>query len=165
MATIVTFIDDCTVKVVTKREEELLGHLAVAPARTDEAKQSVIDVVTHAFESSNNLAEASNYLTFAVNRLTFGMLFEYTVTPSEALRRRIGKRLRELREAKGMSVREFAFLIKMDPSNYSRIELGKHSPSVDTLNKIAFYLDAEILIMPRVDMEPRDNNHRVYSYE
>ena len=139
--------------------------MAVAPARTDDEKQSVIDVVTHAFEASNNLAEASNYLTFAVNRLTFGMLFEYTVTPSEALRRRIGKRLRELREAKGMSVREFAFLIKMDPSNYSRIELGKHSPSVDTLNKIAFYLDAEILIMPRVDMEPRDNNHRVYSYE
>lgn len=165
MATQVKFIDDVTVKVVTKREEELLGHLAIAPARTSEEKQAVIEIVEHAFDHSNNLAEASNFVSLSVNRLTMGMMFEYTITPSEALRRRIGSRLRELREAKGMSVREFAFLVKMDPSNYSRIELGKHSPSVDTLNKIAFYLDAEILIMPREDMEPRDKNHRIYSFQ
>lgn len=165
METTVEFIDDNTIKVITKREEELLGHLTIAPAVTDKQKQSVIKEVQHAFEHSNNLAEASNYIMLSCNVLTMGVMFEYTITPSEALRRRIGARLRELREAKGFSVRELAFLMKMDPSNYSRIELGKHSPSVDTLNKIAFYLDAEIQIVPRQDIDPRDNNHRVYSYE
>lgn len=165
MNTIVEFINDVTLKVVTKKGEELLGYLAVKPASTEEEKQMIVDIVKHAFETSDNLAEASNYIRLSPHMLTMGMMFKYVVKPSDALRKRIGMRLRELRNARGMSVREFAFLIKMNPSNYSRIELGKHSPSVDTLNKIAYYLDAEIQIVPRKEMEGSSNDYRIYSYE
>ncbi len=45
----------------------------------------------------------------------------------------IGKRLRELRSARGLSLRQLAKLIDASPSLLSQIENGKVTPSVDTL--------------------------------
>ena len=163
MATKVEFINDEQVKVVTKRGEELIGYLRTIPAKTEEDKEKVIDIVYRAFDTTDTCTEAMNFVSLcAVDRLLIGMVFDFVVTPIEAQRKRIGQRLRELREAKGMSARELAFMTRIDPSNFSKIEQGKHAVGVDTLNKIAYYLDAEVQINFKEPKNDRPSSMRIY---
>ena len=48
----------------------------------------------------------------------------------------VGKRIKELREAKGMKQVELADLIDMEATNLSKLEKGVHLPKEDNLNKI-----------------------------
>jgi transcriptional regulator with XRE-family HTH domain len=56
----------------------------------------------------------------------------------------IGKRLRELRSAAGLSLRQLARLIGASPSLLSQIENGKVTPSVDTLYELAVALETPV---------------------
>ena len=55
-----------------------------------------------------------------------------------------GKRIKELREAKGMKQVELADLIDMEATNLSKLEKGVHLPKEDNLNKITNALNVEI---------------------
>lgn len=57
---------------------------------------------------------------------------------------RIGKRLRELRSARGLSLRQLAKLIDASPSLLSQIENGKVTPSVDTLYLLSGALGTKV---------------------
>lgn len=59
-------------------------------------------------------------------------------------RARIGRRIREIREEKGIEARELAKLTSIDAANLSRIENGKYSVGFDILSKIATALDKKI---------------------
>jgi DNA-binding XRE family transcriptional regulator len=50
---------------------------------------------------------------------------------------RIGRRLRELREEKGLTAYEIARRSGIHRPNISRMESGKHVPTVDTLDRLA----------------------------
>ena len=52
-------------------------------------------------------------------------------------RARIGVRIREIREERGMEARDLAKLAGIDAANLSRIENGKYSVGLDILAKIA----------------------------
>lgn len=52
-------------------------------------------------------------------------------------RERIGKRIAELRMAKGISQAQLSELTGIAPGNIARIELGKYSTGIDILSKIA----------------------------
>ena len=56
----------------------------------------------------------------------------------------VGKRIKELREAKGMKQVELADLIDMEATNLSKLEKGVHVPKEDNLNKITNALNVEI---------------------
>lgn len=49
----------------------------------------------------------------------------------------IGKRIRNIRKAKKMTLEDLAFEIDMDYSFIARIETGKATPSLETLYKIS----------------------------
>jgi len=49
----------------------------------------------------------------------------------------IGKNIKRIREAKGMSAKEVISVIGMGAPMYSRIETGKTEPSLSSLKKIA----------------------------
>ena len=57
---------------------------------------------------------------------------------------RIGQRIRELREAKGMDAKHLAFYADIDAANLCRIESGKYSVGLDILTKIGYALEMEI---------------------
>ena len=57
----------------------------------------------------------------------------------------LGKRIRELRKAKGISQLDLAFDMDMSMNTISYIELGKISPKIDTLQKIAEKLDISMV--------------------
>lgn len=63
-------------------------------------------------------------------------------------RLRIGQRIREEREKRGMSQNELSELIGIGANNLSRIELGKFNIGADTLHKIAEALDLRLDFMP-----------------
>lgn len=59
-------------------------------------------------------------------------------------RLRIGKRIREIRETRGLEAKDLAKLAGIDASNLSRIENGKYSVGLDILTKIAIALGKKI---------------------
>ena len=61
---------------------------------------------------------------------------------------RIGRRIKELREAKKMEARDLALLTGIDAANLSRIEQGKYSTGVDILSRICVVLDAHLDLIP-----------------
>jgi transcriptional regulator with XRE-family HTH domain len=66
----------------------------------------------------------------------------------QAERIRIGRRIRELREAKKMEARDLALLTGIDAANLSRIEQGKYSTGIDILSRICVILDAHLDLIP-----------------
>ena len=56
----------------------------------------------------------------------------------------IGEQIKTVREAKGLSQKQVALSINMDPSQYSKIEKGKTDPSISTLEKVADALNVSL---------------------
>ena len=50
---------------------------------------------------------------------------------------KIGEKIKKAREAKGLSQKEVAVSLKMDQSQYSKIENNKTDPHLSTIGKIA----------------------------
>ncbi|MGI6677867.1 MAG: helix-turn-helix domain-containing protein [Dehalobacterium sp.] len=67
------------------------------------------------------------------------------------LQQKIGQRIRELRESKGISQQNLAAVCNFEKANLSRIEAGRTNPTVSTLYKISQAL--EITISELVDVE------------
>ena len=67
---------------------------------------------------------------------------------------RIGGRIRELREAKGLTITEVAQRAGMERPNLSRLEHGRHLPSLDTLERLAEALEVPVAaLLARRDAE------------
>lgn len=75
-------------------------------------------------------------------------------------RERIGKRIRDLREERGLEAKELAEYADIDASNLSRIEKGKFSPGLDVLCKIADAMDCSVEIVPKGFFRNRYEVHR-----
>ena len=56
----------------------------------------------------------------------------------------VGKRIKELREARNLKQVELAELIDMEATNLSKLEKGVHLPKEDNLNKITSALNVGI---------------------
>jgi len=67
------------------------------------------------------------------------------------LQQKIGQRIRELRESKGITQQDLAAVCNFEKANLSRIEAGRTNPTVSTLYKISQAL--EITISELVDVE------------
>lgn len=59
-------------------------------------------------------------------------------------RTRIGNRIRQIREERGIEARDLAKLSGIDAANLSRIENGKYSVGIDILSKIAASLGKKL---------------------
>lgn len=70
---------------------------------------------------------------------------------------RLGSRIRELRKLKGISQLELVYDIDMSMNTLSGIELGKISPKIETLIKIANKLEIDISeFFNFSDIQPKD---------
>lgn len=58
----------------------------------------------------------------------------------------IGKRIAEIRQAKGLSIRQLADACGVNFANIYKIENGKYNVSIDILNKICKALGVELKI-------------------
>lgn len=62
----------------------------------------------------------------------------------EVFLRAFGKNIRKIREAKGISLREFELRCDMTRQTLSKIELGKSNPTLLTLKTIADVLEVDL---------------------
>ena len=60
------------------------------------------------------------------------------------IRKRIGERIRKIREEKNISQQEIAALCDFEKSSMSRLEAGRTTPTVTTLYKISAALGVTI---------------------
>ena len=67
------------------------------------------------------------------------------------LQQKIGQRIRELRESKGISQQNLAAVCNFEKANLSRIEAGRTNTTVSTLYKISQAL--EVPLSELVDVE------------
>lgn len=70
----------------------------------------------------------------------------------------IGKNIKKIREAKGLSAKEVITAIDMSAPMYSRIENGKTEPSLTTLEKIAKSLGVSLSELFEADDKMSDVN-------
>ena len=61
----------------------------------------------------------------------------------------IGKRIAEIRQAKGLSIRQFADASGVNFANIYKIENGKYNVSIDILGKICEALGCKIEIIKK----------------
>ncbi len=70
----------------------------------------------------------------------------------------IAKRIKSIREKKGMSQKELINAVGLGAPMYSRIETGKAEPSLTTLEKIAKALGVKLVDLFEADDDLRDIN-------
>jgi transcriptional regulator with XRE-family HTH domain len=70
----------------------------------------------------------------------------------KVLLQKIGKRVRKIREEKGMSQIELAAAIEYEKSNMSRLESGGTNPTIATLYKIATALGVSLSELVKIEM-------------
>jgi DNA-binding XRE family transcriptional regulator len=75
--------------------------------------------------------------------------YRHVAGPSEEGDPHIGVRLRELRKRKGLTVTELARRAEMKRPNLSRIEHGKHRPSLETLERLSEALGVPVAELVR----------------
>ncbi|MTT54194.1 helix-turn-helix domain-containing protein [Alcanivorax sp. VBW004] len=74
----------------------------------------------------------------------------------EDLRKQVGERINALRRARGLTQNELAEKVELDGRHISRLETGKHYPSLDTLASMAAVLEVEIqefFLFPTMETE------------
>ena len=64
---------------------------------------------------------------------------------------KLGKRIKALREMKGISQQELASMCDFEKSNMSRLEAGRTNPTVVTLLKISDALSVDLPDLVNVD--------------
>ena len=56
----------------------------------------------------------------------------------------LGLRIKELRKTRGLTQRQLADKVNIDPKHLSRLEVGNSFPSIDTLERLANVLEVEL---------------------
>lgn len=123
-----------------------------------------VDVfVAHLFDKyyKGNIKEEWNAIYKEMVKEHLGTFFTCQPFDKEALskdRIRIGRRIKDLREAKGLDAKRLAFFAGIDAANLCRIEAGKYSVGFDILSKIGYALGMEIdFVEPK--REDQDGTH------
>ena len=81
------------------------------------------------------------------------------VQQNKILSKKVGRRIKELRERLGLKQFELAEILEMEPTNLSKIENGVFIPREEKLYKIANALNVEIKDL--FDIEHIDSNENI----
>ena len=141
-----SFIDNRTLIVNDTEGEQF--KITFLRSLSDETLESVANYVAKSFEK--NFCQDKSDLVYRVYcdvQANLGLSFSSWSSDREEERRRIGSRLKEIREKKGMEAKSIARLAGIDPSNLSKIEAGRYSVGLDILSKIASTIGASINVI------------------
>ncbi len=137
------FLDDTTINVVAL-DGETFTLKTYFPVAEDE-QQAVANFLADSFEKNFSKDKSSMvYFVFCDAQANAGFSFSYAGSDRSEERKRIGARIRQLREDKGMEAKQLATLVKIDAANLSRIEQGRYSVGLDILTKIADALGVKV---------------------
>ena len=137
------FLDDSTINVIV-RDGETFTLKTTFPVAEDD-KQAIANFLAASFEKHfSNDRSSMLYFAFIDAQYKAGFSFSYVGSDRNEERKRIGSRIRQLREDKGMEAKQLATLANIDAANLSRIEQGRYSVGLDILTKIADALGVKV---------------------
>lgn len=143
-------IDERLVEVIAP-DEEVFSVLTSTGKYTDEKYR---DYQLHVIEWIFDLSFSENK-ELMTNKIWNGLIFNgvsfmgMSSGNKQAERTRIGAKIRQIRENKGIEARDLARIANIDAANLSRIEKGKYSVGLDILSKLASSLGYHIDIVPK----------------
>ena len=145
MFTNVSFIDETTLLVVDKEGErfKINFHFPFPKTRQEEVAMFISDSFDRNFQPDKS---EMVYFVLCDVMNSLGCGFASWTSDRVEERKRIGARIKEIRESKKMEARKIAQLAGIDPANLSKIEAGKYSVGVDILSKIASVIGARVEI-------------------
>ena len=138
----VTFLDSSTIEVVVLDGEKftLKSHLPVHYTK----QKTIAHSLAASFNDNFSDDKSSMVYWVLMKMLTEGFGFSYENSDRSEERERIGRKIRQLREDKGMEAKQLAMLTSIDAANISRIEQGKYSVGFDILTKISQALGVKV---------------------
>jgi DNA-binding XRE family transcriptional regulator len=142
MAT-VTFTDNSTFEVIARDGEKftLASHLPLDFTQQESISRSIAKYFEEEFSDDKSGMVYWVLMKMLANE---GFGFSYKGSDRSSERERIGARIRQLREEKGMEAKRLAMLTNIDAANLSRIEQGRYSVGLDILTKIAHALGVKV---------------------
>lgn len=144
-----TIIDDRMVEVTAPDGEVFSVPARIGIYTNEETRNYQLRQVEYAFDK--NFSDDKEVMTKNIWRdLTLnGVSFNgMSSGDRQGERTRIGQKIRQIREEKGIEAKYLAKLANIDAANLSRIEQGKYSVGLDILSKLAFVLGCHIDIVP-----------------
>jgi DNA-binding XRE family transcriptional regulator len=143
-------LDDKMVEVIAP-DGEVFSVLASTGKYTDEKfRHYELHVIEWIFDLS--LSQDKELMSQKIwNGLLFNGVSFMGMSPGDKQgeRSRIGEKIRQIREEKGIEAKDLARLANIDPANLSRIENGKYSVGLDILSKLASAIGYHIDIVPK----------------
>src|SRR5690606_3509432 len=144
-----TIIDDKMVEVIASDGEVFSVLAQIGIYTNEETRRYQLHMVEYVFDK--NFSEDKEIMTDNIWRdlMLNGVSFMGMSSGNrQGERTRIGKKIRQIREEKGIEAKDLAKLANIDAANLSRIEKGKYSVGLDILSKLAFVLGYHIDIVP-----------------
>ena len=137
------FSDRRTINVVVRNGEKFTLEPLVAVPEGEQ--QWVSDALVYYFDKNFTDDKLSMVYWVLMDMMgKHGFSFTYVGSDQSRERERIGAKIRQLRQEKGLDAKKLAALANIDAANLSRIEKGKYSVGFDVLTKIAQVLDARV---------------------
>lgn len=142
-------IDDKMVEVIAPDGEIFCVLAKIGTYNSKKTRHYQLHLVEYVFDK--NFSDDKEIMTDNIWRdlLLNGVSFMgMSSGDRQGERTRIGKKIRQIREQKGIEAKDVAKLASIDAANLSRIEQGKYSVGLDILSRIAFVLGCQIDIVP-----------------
>ena len=142
-------IDDKMVEVIAPDGEVFSVLASIGIYTNEETRHYQLHVIEYVFDK--NYSDDKELMTHNIwkDLLLNGVSFMGMSSGDKQVERiRIGKKIRQIREEKGIEAKDLARLTNIDAANLSRIEKGKYSVGLDILSKLASALGYQIDIVP-----------------
>lgn len=143
-------IDDSMVEVIAPDGEVFFVHSDIGNFISEETRHYQLHLMEYTFDM--NFSDDKEIMADSIWRdllLKHGVDFMGMSSGNrQGERTRIGKKIRQIREEKGIEAKNLAKLANIDAANLSRIEQGKYSVGLDILSKLAFVLGHHIDFVP-----------------
>lgn len=136
----VIFLDDSTINVVARDGEQFTFKTLPVPK---DNQQRIKNLMTFHFDE--NFSDDKTNMIYWVQMKMFGEIFFWHCdSDRKEERERIGSKIRQIRETRGMEAKVLAKLANIDAANFSRIEQGNYSVGLDILSRIAKALGVKV---------------------
>lgn len=137
------FLDDTTI-IVIARDGETFTLKTYFPVPKEEQQTFAHSLAQYFEKNFSNDKSSMVYWVLMDMMAHTGYSFYYAGSDRSEDRERIGAKIRQLREDKGMEAKQLAVLANIDAANLSRIEQGKYSVGLDILTRIAHVLGVKV---------------------
>ena len=139
----IIFLDNTTINVVARDGEKFILK-PLLPVPKENQKKIAKSLAFYFEEEFSDDKSSMVYWVLMKMTANVGFSFSYAGSDRSEERERIGARIRQLREDKGIEAKYLALMANIDAANLSRIEKGKYSVGFDILTKIANALGVKV---------------------